>query len=456
MGSYRAKWLSDARAIGLYERSGSARHVVLFIGACRPNAKPLERTSTGLSRIGRSKGTDFLEGLRWHGVCWCVPRQPRSAVGLFLMGTSTELVGEMEMNSLTKLTVCVSALALAFSATACGDGETDDDNAGGSSNTGGNSTGVGGNGTGATASGGNGAGAGGLGGGGGDRNAPKTILELAEGRSDLSVFVQAVEKAELTDALAQGPRTVFLPTSNAFSALFAQLGLESVADLTPAQLAPILRYHVLDSVVTANAAIALAPGEAKGTSLGGRFEIAYETNKLFIDEATVVESDITVSNGIVHIVDEVLLPSITDIVTTDPTFSELNTAVATADAGSGEPKVGEVLDGPSSFSGGQWLVFAPRNQALAGLTLPTNQNLTNLLLYHTVPSANPPTKSEALSLDEAQLDTAYLLRTITVDGGTSIVVRDLNSVTVDANVTVADIYAANGIIHIIDNVLIPE
>ena len=368
---------------------------------------------------------------------------------------------------LNKLTVCVGALALAFSTAACGDEEGDSDNDSGSDNdgnTGGNGLGGVGNGTGGTggtAAGGNGTGGKGTGGNatggngtGGNMNA-SSILELAEERTDLSVFVDAVERAGLTSALGGDGLTVFAPTNAAFTALLAQLGLGTLNDLSPAQLKPILMYHVVDDVLTSAEAIALAPGAGKGTSLGGTFDVDYQNQKLKVDAATVTQADITAANGVVHVIDRVLLPSITDIVTTDPMFSEFNAAITAADAGTSVFKVGPSLDG-AALTGPNWLVFIPRNQAFTGVTLPTNQNLTSLLFYHTVPSANPPTAAQALLLDEQVLATAHLLHNIIVDGGTSVVVRDEIAASPDATVVTPDIYAENGIIHVIDSILYPD
>ena len=296
----------------------------------------------------------------------------------------------------------------------------------------------------------------GSGGSGGDVNGAQTILEIASGNADFSILVAAVTKAGLADELAGNNLTVFAPTNAAFAALLGALGLDSLDDLSAAQLKPILLYHVLGSVVDAETAIGLAEagGEgAKVASLGGVFALSLDGTDLLVDAATVVTPDIIASNGIIHAIDSVLLPSITDIVTTDETMTGLKSLVVAADAGAGTPKLVGALD--AAPAAGAWTLFAPDNAAVAAVNpAPTGQALTNVLLYHALAGATPVYAAAAQAFDNQSVETAYATHFISVDGGTAVTITDETDA--DSVVTVVDIYAENGVIHLIDGVLLPD
>jgi transforming growth factor-beta-induced protein len=109
----------------------------------------------------------------------------------------------------------------------------------------------------------------------------------------------------LVDALSsEGPFTVFAPTNDAFEALFDQLGISGIDELTAAQLTPILMYHVV-------------PGNVLSTELtSGEIETLSEDNNLTVDlssgvkinESSVIAADIQGANGVVHVIDQVLIP----------------------------------------------------------------------------------------------------------------------------------------------------
>lgn len=355
------------------------------------------------------------------------------------------------MNAFSKLTILSSSLVLAFAVAACDDGNDDDGNNGGA---GGNGTETGGSTSsgGRTGSGGNATG--GLGGEGGG-NGAQSILDIAKDDPNYSIFVAAVTKADLTTALSGDDLTVFLPTNDAFTDLLEELDLESLDDLTGDQLRPILLYHVVDSVLDSGELEDLAPGAAKSTSLGGTFEIEVDDGDLVIDDATVIEADLVATNGIVHVIDEVNLPSITDIVSTDARFTSLLELVVAADEGEGVPGISVTLDDDSPV--GDWVLFAPENDAVdAVTTVPEDQDLTNFLLYHVVADATALTYTQALELDAEVIGTAYLTHSITVDGGTEVTIQDEDVDSDNVTVITGDIYAENGIIHVIDGVLLPD
>jgi transforming growth factor-beta-induced protein len=132
-----------------------------------------------------------------------------------------------------------------------------------------------------------------------------TVVDIAISNPDFSLLVEAVSKAGLVEALSSdGPFTVFAPTNDAFTNLFAKLGINGIADLTVDQLMPILTYHVVS-------------GEVKSTDLSnGMVNTLNENNQLKVDLAdgvkintsNVIAADIQGKNGIIHVIDAVLLP----------------------------------------------------------------------------------------------------------------------------------------------------
>lgn len=133
---------------------------------------------------------------------------------------------------------------------------------------------------------------------------PPTVVSVALANSNFTTLVQAVVKAGLVDALnGAGPFTVFAPTNDAFSALFTQLGISGVNDLTAEQLTPILTYHVVSGNVLS---ISLTAGEV-GTLNGKKITVNL-TGGVKINNSTVVAADIQGSNGVVHVINQVLIP----------------------------------------------------------------------------------------------------------------------------------------------------
>lgn len=131
-----------------------------------------------------------------------------------------------------------------------------------------------------------------------------TVVDIAVANPDFSILVEAVTKAGLAGALsADGPFTVFAPTNEAFKALFKQLGVSGVKDLTAEQLTPILTYHVVAGKVMStdltNTSVATLNGQKIKVDL---------SNGVKINESKVTKADISGTNGVVHVIDRVLLP----------------------------------------------------------------------------------------------------------------------------------------------------
>ena len=140
------------------------------------------------------------------------------------------------------------------------------------------------------------------------KNAPQmTIVEIASNDARFSILVDAVVKAELVDALsADGPYTVFAPTNDAFEDLFASLGVNGIDDLTKEQLTPILLYHVVDGKVMAADVVKVESAE---TLLEKPVKVLVEDGTVMINNAKVIKADVECTNGVIHVIDTVLIPA---------------------------------------------------------------------------------------------------------------------------------------------------
>lgn len=132
-----------------------------------------------------------------------------------------------------------------------------------------------------------------------------TVVDIAVANSDFSILVEAVTKAGLAGALSsEGPFTVFAPTNDAFKALFKELGVKGVSDLTAEQLTPILTYHVVSGKVMStdlsNTSVATLNGQKIKIDI---------SNGVKINESKVTKADISGTNGVVHVIDRVLIPN---------------------------------------------------------------------------------------------------------------------------------------------------
>ena len=137
------------------------------------------------------------------------------------------------------------------------------------------------------------------------KTASSSVVEIAVSNPDFSILVDAVKKAGLVEALsADGPFTVFAPTNEAFEKLFAKLGVSGISDLSGAQLTPILTYHVVPGKVMSTD----LSNTKVGTLNEGQKLTIDISNGVMINDSKVVAADIEGSNGVVHVIDKVLLP----------------------------------------------------------------------------------------------------------------------------------------------------
>ncbi len=269
---------------------------------------------------------------------------------------------------------------------------------------------------------------------------PATVVEVIVNSDVHNTLETAVIAAELVGTLSgPGPWTVFAPTDAAFEALPAGVLDALLADPTGA-LAEVLTYHVVNGLALSGD---LSDGQVITTVNGQTITVTITGSDVFINDAQVVIADIIAENGVVHVIDAVLvpnaeLPTVWDIITGSADHTILETAVLAAGLES-------VLDEPGTYT-----VFAPTDAAFANLpagtldaVLADEDLLTAILLYHVVGAV-------ALSTDLIDDQTIPTLQgqdvTINIDNGVFV-----NS----AQVIVPDLLASNGVVHVIDEVLLP-
>ncbi len=268
----------------------------------------------------------------------------------------------------------------------------------------------------------------------------QNIVQTAQAAGNFTTLVTALQATGLDAALSGTNRlTVFAPTDAAFAALPPGTVSNLLLPENLPTLSSILLYHVVDGGAFASTVL----GSPYLTSLNGqRLDISLPMGVPTVENATITVTDILCSNGIIHVIDAVMIPSlqtIPQVAAAAGGFETLLTAVTVAG-------LGGRLSLPGPFT-----VFAPTNAAFTGLPvnrllLPENlQRLQKILSYHVVPG-----RIYADQLVNGQILTTVLGQTLTVTRvGTNVFV---NNVQIDA----ADIETDNGNIHVIGSVLIPQ
>ncbi|MBL3654524.1 fasciclin domain-containing protein [Fulvivirga sediminis] len=262
-------------------------------------------------------------------------------------------------------------------------------------------------------------------------------VAVANGYNTLAA---ALTEAGLVDDLeAAGPFTVFAPTDEAFAD--AGITASNVGDVE--NLEAILMYHVISGSITSSE---LSNGKVK--TLNGA-SVTIDADELMVDEAKIVSPyDVEASNGIIHTINAVLMPPPPTIVATAKANSNLSIL---ADALSNYPDLVSMLDGE-----GKYTVFAPTNAAFESLLNVIGQDdiddvpenvIKRILQYHVI--ANSALMSGDLT--DGQMAATALseedMITVSIDGDVMIN---------DATVTSADIEASNGVVHVINGVLVPK
>ncbi|HET8935783.1 MAG TPA: fasciclin domain-containing protein [Polyangiales bacterium] len=268
-----------------------------------------------------------------------------------------------------------------------------------------------------------------------DNNAPKTpqdIVGTAVAAGSFKQLADALTKANLVDALkGPGPFTVFAPTDAAFEALEkAKPG--TLASLSIEQLTAVLKYHVVSGAAVK--AAELKNGQLVATLGGPVAAIDLSGDKPKINGVTISQTDIVASNGVIHVIDEVLLPpgDIIEVATAAGKFTKLAAALTSA-------SLVDTLKGEGPFT-----VFAPTDDAFAKLSAaPTGDALKTVLLYHVL-------KGTVGTLDLKEGGAAT-----TVAGSPVLFTLKDGAKINDAVISVTNVVAKNGVIHVIDSVIVP-
>ncbi len=267
-----------------------------------------------------------------------------------------------------------------------------------------------------------------------------TITDVVLANPDFTTLKAALVKTGLDKTLMEpGTFTVFAPTNAAFTALFTQLNVSGIADLSSDALTPILLYHVLGTKAVSTS---LQSGYVSTLSMGKgdkkvSLKVTVASGVKLNGTVNVTQADIMASNGVVHVIDKVLLPpTIADIAVFDGSFTTLVSAL-----------VANNLVETLSNTAGTFTVFAPTNAAFTAFgTLPTN--LKPVLLYHVLGKV---VYSDQIATGYVGTLSNYMDNPISlyIDKTTG---GKLNG---SVNVTAADIVGTNGVIHVIDKVLVP-
>lgn len=279
----------------------------------------------------------------------------------------------------------------------------------------------------------------------------KTIATLVIENPNLSLLKTAVVRAGLVETLSgNGTFTVFAPTNEAFQA--AGLSTEAVINAVPVEtLKNILLFHVSSQKYPA-ASIPNGTTELT-TASSQKSYVTKNSAGVFVNGAKVTTADVNASNGVVHVIGKVLMPPTGNIVQVAQGNSNLTYLVAAVlRASEGSTNVASVLSTTNGLT-----VFAPSNQAFINAGFPTiasiqaaNPNtLANILTYHVIAA-----RVFSSDLTEGAMPTTVNggKVTVTLSGGAKV---KGNSNTTASNITATDILATNGIVHLIDQVLLP-
>jgi uncharacterized surface protein with fasciclin (FAS1) repeats len=270
------------------------------------------------------------------------------------------------------------------------------------------------------------------------------IVETAVEAGQFTTLASLLTKAGLADTLATGgPFTVFAPTDEAFAKV-PKATLDALAQ-NPAQLKSVLLYHVVPGRVAAADVVKLRSAK---TLEGRSLPIKVLDGSVFVDQAKVTTPDVMASNGVIHVIDSVLIPKAAPAA---PAKNIVQTAVA-----AGQFKTLASLLTKAGLAGtlqgkGPFTVFAPTDAAFAKVPKATlaalaksKAKLRAVLLYHV--AKGKVTAAQAMKLRSAKTLNGKPVA-IRVSGGKVLVGG--------ATVTKADVIASNGVIHVVNKVLIP-
>ncbi len=268
---------------------------------------------------------------------------------------------------------------------------------------------------------------------------PLSIAEIVTEDDRFATLLAAVGEAELVALLdGEGPFTVFAPTDEAFAAYLEKTGLTAEQLLASDQLAAILQYHVVPAAVLSTD---LSNGPV-ATAGGDNVYINIDNGVVINGISTVIDPDISAYNGVIHVINTVLEPAtgtVTSIAAGNENFSTLVSLLQ-------QFGLDAALDGEGPFT-----VFAPTDEAFEKIAdvVPTlsDAELEDILKFHVIPAR--AFSSDLMTQDYTTLNAR---KPLSVDLSQGILINGVEEV-MAAN---ANINASNGVIHVIDDVLLPK
>lgn len=285
------------------------------------------------------------------------------------------------------------------------------------------------------------------------------IVDFVATNSEYSSLESALDIAGLTGVLSGSDKyTVFAPSNDAFNAFLLNNGFASLDDVPVNVLQQVLLNHVVSGT---NLSTSLSTGYVKTlaeeASTSNKIDMYINTSSgvMINGDVSVVTADVSVDNGVIHAVNKVIdLPTVVTFATADATFSTLVAALTRETSFT----YVTTLSTSNGTSPAPFTVFAPTNTAFGDLLMELNAptlgdiataTLEATLNTHVVGGAN--VLSSALT-DGMIIST--LGDTFTINTNSGVVFTDLNART--GNVIVADVQAANGVIHVLDTVILPN
>ncbi len=276
---------------------------------------------------------------------------------------------------------------------------------------------------------------------GGDK--ANDIVTTAVNAGQFKTLATALQAAGLVETLkGEGPFTVFAPTDEAFAKVPRETLAELLKPENKARLTEVLTYHVVAGKVMAADVVKLTNAV---TVNGQRVDIRVTEGSVSVDGAIVSKTDIVCSNGVIHVIDAVILPSLINLVETAQKAGQFETLIAAAKAAG----LAETL-----MNDGPFTILAPTDAAFAKLPKGTVEDLlkpenkaklAGILKLHVISGR---VYSDAV---------AKMTEASTISGTKQPIVKTRDGITIGgANVTSADIDARNGVIHVIDTVILPR
>jgi uncharacterized surface protein with fasciclin (FAS1) repeats len=288
-----------------------------------------------------------------------------------------------------------------------------------------------------------------------------TIAEFAANNIDLSNLTAALSAADgnLLSLLNSGNYTVLAPNNFAFEIFLGKNGFPSIDEVPTDILRKILLNHVISGTVKSSDLAAAVSGytSTNATNTDGNFlSMYFSTNNgvVFNGVSTVLNPDIAASNGVMHVVDALIeLPTVVTFATANPGFETLVAALTRDDLSEDFVSILSITTEPAPFT-----VFAPTNEAFSSLFSELGVKSLNDIDTATLESTLGTHVVAEANVRSEDLFNGMLITTIgddlTISVGTGPQLVDMNSRT--ANIIAADIQAYNGVIHVIDNVMLPK